>query len=71
MEPEGSLPHSQVPANSLNPEPAQSCPYLQVLFLEDLLLWILCQIQKKITMALTPQKSHPTEYRSIQFVLTI
>ena len=28
MEPEGSLPHSQVPANSPYPEPAWSSPYL-------------------------------------------
>ena len=27
MEPEGSLPHSQVPANSPYPEPARSSPY--------------------------------------------
>jgi hypothetical protein len=27
MEPEGSLPHSQVPATCLYPEPAQSSPY--------------------------------------------
>jgi hypothetical protein len=27
MEPEGSLPHSQVPATRLYPEPAQPSPY--------------------------------------------
>jgi hypothetical protein len=27
MEPEGSLPHSQVPDTCLYPEPAQSSPY--------------------------------------------
>jgi hypothetical protein len=27
MDPEGSLPQSQVPANSLYPEPAQSSPH--------------------------------------------
>jgi hypothetical protein len=27
MEPEGSLPHSQVPTTCQYPEPAQPCPY--------------------------------------------
>jgi hypothetical protein len=35
MEPEGSLPHSQVPTNCLDPEPAQSSPYPHILLLED------------------------------------
>jgi hypothetical protein len=35
MEPEGSLPHSQVPATCLCPEPAQSSPYLHIILLED------------------------------------
>jgi hypothetical protein len=30
MEPEGSLPHSQVPATCLYPEPAQSSPYSHI-----------------------------------------
>jgi hypothetical protein len=32
MEPEGSLPHSQVPATCLYPEPAQSSPYPHLTF---------------------------------------
>jgi len=35
MEPEGSLPHSQVPATCAYPEPAQSSPYLHILLSED------------------------------------
>jgi hypothetical protein len=35
MEPEGSLPHSQVPTTYLYPEPAQSSPYPHILLLED------------------------------------
>jgi hypothetical protein len=31
MEPEGSLPHSQMPATCLYPEPAQSSPYPHIL----------------------------------------
>jgi hypothetical protein len=34
MEPKGSLPHSQVPATYLYPEPAQSIPYAHILLLE-------------------------------------
>ena len=35
MEPEGSLPHSQVPANCPYPEPALSNPYPHILLPED------------------------------------
>jgi hypothetical protein len=35
MEHEGSLPHSQVPATCLYPEPAQFSPYPHILLLED------------------------------------
>jgi hypothetical protein len=35
MEPEGSLPHSQVPANCIYPEPAENNPYPNILLLED------------------------------------
>ena len=35
MEPEGSLPHSQVHANCLYPEPARSCPYPYILLPEN------------------------------------
>jgi hypothetical protein len=35
MEPEDSLPHSQVPAPCLFPEPAQSSPYLNIPLPED------------------------------------
>ena len=35
MEPEGSLPYSQVPATCPYPEPAQSSPYLHIPLLED------------------------------------
>jgi hypothetical protein len=35
MEPEGSLPHSQMPATCLYSEPAQSSPYPHILLLED------------------------------------
>jgi hypothetical protein len=35
MEPEGSLPHSQVPATCLYPEPARSSPYPHILLPED------------------------------------
>ena len=36
MEPEGSLPHLQVPATCPYPEPARSSPYPQMLLPEDL-----------------------------------
>jgi hypothetical protein len=36
MEPEGSLPHSQVSATCLYPEPAQSSPYCHIPLPEDL-----------------------------------
>jgi hypothetical protein len=35
MEPEGSLPPSQVPATCLYPEPAQSIPYPHISLSED------------------------------------
>jgi hypothetical protein len=35
MEPEGSLPHSQVPATFLYPEPASYSPYLHIVPPED------------------------------------
>jgi hypothetical protein len=35
MEPEGSLPHSQVPATCPYPEPARSRPYPHILLPED------------------------------------
>ena len=35
METEGSLPHSQVPANCPYPEPAQSSPYTHIPLPED------------------------------------
>jgi hypothetical protein len=35
MEPECPLPHSQVPATCLYPEPTQSNPYTHILLLED------------------------------------
>jgi hypothetical protein len=35
MEPEGSLPHSQVPATCLYPEPDQSGLYPHILLPED------------------------------------
>jgi hypothetical protein len=35
MEPEDSLPHSQVPTTCLYPEPAQSSPYPHILLFED------------------------------------
>ena len=35
MEPEGSLPHSQVPATCPYPEPARSSPYPHTLLPED------------------------------------
>ena len=35
MEPEGSLPHSQVPANCPYPEPARSAPYPHIPLTED------------------------------------
>jgi hypothetical protein len=38
MEPKGSLPHSQVPANCSYPEPARSCPYPHILLPEDILI---------------------------------
>ena len=36
MEPEGSLPHLQVPAICPYPEPARSSPYPHILLSEDL-----------------------------------
>jgi hypothetical protein len=36
MEPEGLLPHSQVPTSYLYPEPAQSSPYPNIPLTEDL-----------------------------------
>jgi hypothetical protein len=35
MEPEGSLPHSQVPATCPYPEPAESSPYSHIPLPED------------------------------------
>jgi hypothetical protein len=35
MEPEGSLPHSQVPATCLYPKPAQSIPYPHIALPDD------------------------------------
>jgi hypothetical protein len=35
MEPEGSLQLSQIPTNSLYPEPARSSPYLHIQLPED------------------------------------
>jgi len=35
MEPEGSLPHSQVPVTCPYPEPARSCPYTHIPLPED------------------------------------
>jgi hypothetical protein len=35
MKPKGSLPHSQVPATCLYPEPAQSSPYPHIPLPED------------------------------------
>jgi len=35
MEPEGSLPHLQVPATCPYPEPAQSSPFFLIPLLED------------------------------------
>ena len=35
MEPEGSLPHSQVPSTCPYPEPARSSPYTRILLPED------------------------------------
>ena len=35
MEPEGSLPNSQVPATCLYPEPARCSPYLHIPLRED------------------------------------
>ena len=35
MEPEGSLPHSEVPATCPYPEPAQSSPYPNIPIHED------------------------------------
>ena len=35
MKPEGSLPHSQVPATCPYPEPARSSPYTHILLAED------------------------------------
>ena len=39
MEPEGSLPHSQVPATCLYPEPARSSPYPYIPLPEELSLY--------------------------------
>ena len=38
MEPEGSLPHSQVPANCPYPEPDQSCPSPHAISLRSILI---------------------------------
>jgi hypothetical protein len=35
MEPEGSLPHSQVPDTCPYPQPDQSSPYLHITLAED------------------------------------
>ena len=40
IEPESSLPHSQVPATCPYPEPAQSSPYPQILLPEDPLIFV-------------------------------
>jgi hypothetical protein len=42
MEPEGSLPRSQVPATCPYPEPAWSSPYPHILLVEDpSICWVL------------------------------
>jgi hypothetical protein len=38
MQPEGSLPHSQLPATFLYPEPAQSSPHLHIPLLRSILI---------------------------------
>jgi hypothetical protein len=59
MEPECSLPHSQVPAACLYPEPAQSSPYPHIPLPEDhlrlpnfiLFLKIQCNSHQAISVA--------------------
>jgi len=48
MEPEGSLPHSEVPATCPYPEPAQTSPYPHISFPEEWLSYINTKIFNNI-----------------------
>jgi hypothetical protein len=71
MEPEGSLPHSQVPATCLYPEPAQSSPYPHIPLPEvpsqyypPIYAWVsLAQISSH--QASYIKKLHHTEHKTI------
>jgi len=57
MEPVGSLPHSQVPATCLYPEPARSSPYPHILIPED----------PSFANSLTAAVNEPALYRLLAF----
>jgi hypothetical protein len=58
MEPEGSLPHSKVPATCLYPEPAQSSPYPTSYFLKIRLNIILPFTSRSTQLSLSLMFSH-------------
>jgi hypothetical protein len=60
MEPEGSLPYSQVPATCPYPGPTPSSPHHRLQLPEDPLYIILPSTSGSPQMALSPQASPPT-----------
>jgi transposase len=58
MEPEGSLPHSQVPATCPCPEPARSSPYPHILLLAG------TQTVRFRTPAYKFENPYPTQWES-------
>jgi hypothetical protein len=64
MEPEGSLPHSQVSATCLYPEPTQSSPYLHNLIWEVPAEPRLCELYPGICLS-TEEKPLKTSVTAI------
>jgi hypothetical protein len=54
IEPEGSLPHSQVPATCTNPEPGQSSPYPHIPLSEDPSLYYFFHLSLGLPSGLFP-----------------
>ena len=69
MEPEGSLPHSQMPANCPYPESARSSPYPHIPHLEDTFNIILPYLPRSRTLSLSLRFHHQNPVYS--FALSI